>query len=399
MAITPVSSSSVTVPPPVDPLRQAFGQLTSALQSGDLSAAQSAYTTLMQAQPSQGSGPFSQALSQIGDALQSGDLGKAQQALASLQQQMQATRARITTMAIIIAMAINRNPPAHRRPRAAIDDVNDFNEPGRRDSLTRNRAAFPLTLLPAPVWRPQIRMFDTIILLTGPVEEAALAAVLRQHNPQLDIQPAKSLNELEAIDQSVLAHARLVAFVTPVLVPARILGALGFGAYNFHPGPPQYPGWAPSHFAIYDKASYFGATAHAMIEQVDAGPIVGFKVFSIPPNTSVLRLQELAFVELARLFWRLAPVLATQSEPLAELPIKWSGTKSTRRSYAAMCDIPADISKEELERRIAVFGAGHYGISPTITLHGHQFRYVAPEADTKIESPGIVPTEQVVEPA
>jgi hypothetical protein len=70
-------------------LRQTFGQLTSAIQSGNLSAAQSAYTTLSQAQPNQDNGPFSQALSQIGDALQSGDIGKAQAALASLQQQME----------------------------------------------------------------------------------------------------------------------------------------------------------------------------------------------------------------------------------------------------------------------------------------------------------------------
>ena len=28
---------------------------------------------------------------------------------------------------------------------------------------------------------------------------------------------------------------RLIAFVTPVVVPARILNSLGFGAYNFHP--------------------------------------------------------------------------------------------------------------------------------------------------------------------
>jgi methionyl-tRNA formyltransferase len=242
-------------------------------------------------------------------------------------------------------------------------------------------------------------MFDTIVLLTGPVEEAALSAVLRKHNPRLDIRPAKSLDELEAIDLSVLARARLVAFVTPVVVPARILGALGFGAYNFHPGPPHYPGWVPAHFAIYDKAHHFGATAHAMIERVDAGPIVGVKIFDISPNMGVLRLQELAFVELARLFWHLAPALATQSEPLAELPIKWSGTKSTRRSYAAMCNIPADISKDELERRIAVFGAGHYGLSLTVTLHGRDFRYVASEVAHNVDAPGIVPAEQVLEPA
>jgi methionyl-tRNA formyltransferase len=241
-------------------------------------------------------------------------------------------------------------------------------------------------------------MLDTIILLTGPVDEAALTAVLRKHNPQVAIRPVKSLEDLEAVDPSALAHAPLIAFVTPVIVPARILGALGFGAYNFHPGPPHYPGWVPSHFAVYDKAKYFGATAHAMTERVDAGPIVACKMFGIPPGTSVLRLQELAFVELARLFWSLAPALATQSEPLTEIPIAWSGTKSTRRSYAAMCEIPADISNGELERRIAVFGAGHYDISLTVTLHGRQFRFT-PEPDIPVDAPSIVPAAPVLEPA
>ena len=61
--------------------------------------------------------------------------------------------------------------------------------------------------------------------------------------------------------------------------------------------------------------------------------------------------------------------------------------------------IPADISKDELERRIAVFGAGHYGLSLTVTLHGREFRYTAPEVEHKVDAPSIVPAEQVVEPA
>ena len=92
MAIAPVSSPASNVPPPVDPLRQAFGQLTNALQSGDLSAAQSACASLSQAAGGDPNSPFAQALSQIGDALQSSDIGKAQAALATLQQQMQAMK-------------------------------------------------------------------------------------------------------------------------------------------------------------------------------------------------------------------------------------------------------------------------------------------------------------------
>lgn len=73
-------------------MRQAFLQLSSALQSGDLSAAQNAYATITQLGGDNGNGPFAQTLSQIGSALQSGDVGKAQQAMAQLKQHMQAMR-------------------------------------------------------------------------------------------------------------------------------------------------------------------------------------------------------------------------------------------------------------------------------------------------------------------
>jgi methionyl-tRNA formyltransferase len=238
-------------------------------------------------------------------------------------------------------------------------------------------------------------VLDTIILLTGPVEEGPLTAVLRGHHPRLNVCPVKSLEELEAIDQIVLARARLIGFVTPVIVPASILKSLGHGAYNFHPGSPHYPGWVPSHFAIYERAGTFGATAHQMVERVDAGPIVGVELFGIPSGTGVLRLQGMAFTQLAKLFWRLAPELIKRA-PLTELPLQWTGRKSTKAMYAAMCEVPADVSPEELDRRIEVFGSGHYGIDLTVKLHGRAFRYASPE---KVDGPSIVPAEKVLEPA
>jgi len=215
---------------------------------------------------------------------------------------------------------------------------------------------------------------DNVILLTGPAEETALTGALRSHNSRLAIHPARSLADLEALDAEVLRHARLIAFVTSVVVPAQILSSLGFGAYNFHPGPPDYPGWVPAHFAVYDGAKTFGATVHAMVEEIDAGPIVAVEMFPVPPNASPLDLEALAFSQLVNLFWRLAKPLATQIEPIEELSIRWSGRRNTRHIYAAMCDIPFDISKDELDRRIKVFGAGHFGMFPTIRLHGRQFR-------------------------
>ena len=71
--------------------------MSSALQSGNLSGAQSTFALLQQDAPqlaaqsqnAQTANPRAQAMAALGSALKSGDLSKAQQAFASLQQAMQ----------------------------------------------------------------------------------------------------------------------------------------------------------------------------------------------------------------------------------------------------------------------------------------------------------------------
>jgi methionyl-tRNA formyltransferase len=223
-------------------------------------------------------------------------------------------------------------------------------------------------------------VLDTIVLLTGPVEYTVLASTLVGHNPHLTVKFVSTLAEVTALEPRLLKQTRLVAYATGVVVPPHVLDELGHGAYNFHPGSPHYPGLAPAQFAVYDGASEFGATAHVMIERVDAGPIVGTELFQVPSNIGVLNLEALAYLHLARLFRRLAKALAIQPEPLQELPVRWSGRKSSRRSYAAMCDIAFDITKEELARRVEAFRNNKFGIRPTIRLHGLEFQIVADSA-------------------
>ena len=151
-------------------------------------------------------------------------------------------------------------------------------------------------------------MFDTIILLAGEAEHVALPVLLRGHNPQLTVISVGTSADLAALDSDVLARARLIAFVTPEIVSSSMLARLGYGAINFHPGPPGYPGWAPAHFALYERATEFGATVHVMVERVDAGPIVDVARFPIPADISVLGLEGLAYAHLAQLFWRMRQI-------------------------------------------------------------------------------------------
>ncbi len=97
MSITGVSSNTPSFQPNLqqNAVWQNFQQLTKALQSGDLSGAQTAYATLVQNLPSQNpngsntsTNPFQQAIATIGPDLQKGDLSGAQQALKTLQSQM-----------------------------------------------------------------------------------------------------------------------------------------------------------------------------------------------------------------------------------------------------------------------------------------------------------------------
>jgi methionyl-tRNA formyltransferase len=221
-------------------------------------------------------------------------------------------------------------------------------------------------------------MFDTIILLAGQAEQVAMPPVLRTHNPQLSVISVAMSADMTALDPDLLERARLMAFVTPEIVSSSVLAKLGYGAINFHPGPPDYPGWAPSHFALYERATEFGATVHIMVERVDAGPIVDVARFPIPSGISVLGLEGLTYAHLAHLFWRMAKPLASDPGPPPALPVKWGNRKYSRRTYRAICDIPFDIPKDELDRRLQVFGGNHFGICPTIHLHGVEFRAVPP---------------------
>jgi methionyl-tRNA formyltransferase len=198
--------------------------------------------------------------------------------------------------------------------------------------------------------------------------------------------------DVATLEPERLRRARVVAFATAVLVPPQVIDQLGYGAYNFHSGPPNYPGWAPSYFAIYHQVTEFGATAHQMVKRIDAGPIVGFETFRVPMDTTAAGLEALANGHLARLFWQLAKLLATQSEPLVELPMQWSGQKTSRRKFAAMCDIPLNVSKEELIRRIKAFGGNPFGITPAINLHGIRFQFT-PEDSSQLSASNKIKSE------
>jgi len=216
---------------------------------------------------------------------------------------------------------------------------------------------------------------STLIILTEPGFLPGLEDVIERVNspskPQ--IKTAETLEEIKTAVANSTGPSRLVAFCTGVIIPKSVLNALSSEAYNFHPGPPGYPGLFPSCFAIYDGADVFGATAHHMTEHLDGGEIVGTEVASLMPWADRLAADTLAFECVTKLFARLAPDLLNLEAPLAPSSEAWSGRARTRKDFEELCQLPHELSEEEFQKRYRAVGEGP-DHALTLTLFGHRFK-------------------------
>lgn len=200
-------------------------------------------------------------------------------------------------------------------------------------------------------------MLDEIVLLTVDAEAPHLGGILMRHNPALVVTHVRTRDELEdACLPDDQRFRRLVAFCTSVIVPTDILNAVMHPAYNFHPGPPTYPGSYVANFAIYDQAEMFGATAHEMAAQVDSGPIVGVDWFRVPDGLRFTDLEIKAYQALVRLFMGLAGHLANDMAALPHMDMTWSGEATTKKDYERMRAVDATMSEAEIKRRFRAFG-------------------------------------------
>ena len=226
-------------------------------------------------------------------------------------------------------------------------------------------------------------MPSEIILITGEREGPYLAQHLRAHNPALVVRHTIARADLDAAFAVPVPGRRLIAFTTNVIVPGRYIAACEFGAYNFHPGPPSYPGVYPESFAVWEKAPRFGATAHHMVQQVDAGPIVATEWFDIEPSWGRMHVATLAFQALVRIFQGLAPRLAADDAPLPASGEEWCGPTRLRAEFEKMCAVTPEMSADEYRRRYRAFGEGPFK-DFHVTLHGHRYTIESPWTDADL---------------
>ena len=212
-----------------------------------------------------------------------------------------------------------------------------------------------------------------------------LGMIVMRVRPDVVVDIILSQSGLEEWVHRITPTTRLVAFCTDIVVPESVLSALGCPAYNFHPGPPAYPGRYPAAFAVYDGADRFGATLHRMHARVDSGPISGVTDFPVPPGSEVRWLEMRAHQAAVYLFLESCHLLINRCDPLPELSLHWAERRCSRKALAALCTITPDIDAAELDRRSRAT-AGVPDARFVMTLNGRRFR-LEPEAPPPTPAP------------
>ena len=71
----------------------------------------------------------------------------------------------------------------------------------------------------------------------------------------------------------------LFSFLNPVFIKKNTRKKIKKTSINFHPGPPEYPGYGCYNFALLDTVSSYGCTAHEVSDKIDNGKIIDVRRF------------------------------------------------------------------------------------------------------------------------
>ena len=143
----------------------------------------------------------------------------------------------------------------------------------------------------------------------------------------------------------------IISYISPWIIPKKLLDRTKKAAINFHPGPPEYPGIGCTNFAIYHHETRYGITVHHMIEKVDAGKIIAVERFPIFPKDTVYSLTQRSYAYIYTAFIKIF-YLIVNGKSLPKTQCTWTRIPYTRRELNDLCRLRKDMSEDEIKRRI-----------------------------------------------
>ena len=117
------------------------------------------------------------------------------------------------------------------------------------------------------------------------------------------------------------------------------------------------PGLFPEAFALSEGALDFGVTLHEMTSEIDAGPIIEVRRFSLPPHATRLEVLDQAERHAVQLFAELARHCVKSDADLPHAEEQWSGDRTTLQDYQALLERHGDLKSPHEDQLLKSFRA------------------------------------------
>ena len=179
----------------------------------------------------------------------------------------------------------------------------------------------------------------------------------------------------EPIDENLYLQEPeyIISFLSPWIVPKKLLVLAQKAAINFHPGSPRYPGYGCYCFALYERTEQYGVTCHYMEEKVDAGDVIMTSYFDVSPRETVETLKLKSMNHLLFIFEKIINGIYT-SDFLPKSDEKWLCSQYTKKQLYDLYKInPITMDAEEIDNRIRSTTYGPYGTY--ISIGDKRFSY------------------------
>ena len=148
-----------------------------------------------------------------------------------------------------------------------------------------------------------------------------------------------------------------MSYLARWIVPAPLL-ARAVLALNFHPGPPEYPGYGCNNFAIYEGAREYGVTCHHMAPRVDTGAIVEVLRFPVLDSDNAGTLLARAVRLPARLVLRRAGTDNPRRSASRLAAKRGRDSLSPGNNSASSGRLTSAMTEEEIARRKRALDVG-----------------------------------------
>ncbi len=205
----------------------------------------------------------------------------------------------------------------------------------------------------------QTKKIDLILAMRN--EEAVhFTSILLQHRNDLNIVNVSSSAQLQELAPALTPPCRVISFSTFIIIKELLIKKLNGNCYNFHPGPPEYPGYDPIGLTLYEGHQIYKVTLHETWPEIDTGPIIDINFFDIPDSFERDDLMNQAYLASAKQFFNWSPLLANIEEKLSPsieaYNAKWGSGRSDMNSIKPFYAINEHMSPQEIIRRKRAFG-------------------------------------------